>query len=228
VRSPRETLALATMNRESGHGPWTLPALSDDATRAVGGGVAEVGGSVVWIAAGAALEVSGFVPAPSGVGHLLLEGVAGQATLASFEPDEAAVLAVLARRLGQPAVEQVLCEDGVLQMYRAICLLRGLKPRRLDVPRIVAYAAAARDPQCSRALSMFCGLLGDLAGQSALTLGARGGVVIAGAIVAALGDGFARSAFRRRFESRGRYRETLRAIPTVVVEAAIAPRFTAH
>jgi glucokinase len=216
------------MNRESARGPWTLPALPDGAVQVVGGGATEACGSVVWITAGACLEVSGFVPAPSGTGHLLLEGLAGQATLASFEPDEAAVLDVLARRLGQPAVEQVLCEDGVLQMYRAICLLRGVKARRLDAARIVAYAAMARDPQCSRAVSMFCGLLGDLAGHSALTLGARGGVVIAGAIVTALGEGFARSAFRRRFESRGRYRETLRSIPTVVARAGIAPRYTAN
>ncbi len=213
------------MNRESGRGPWKLPFLAAGASNAVGGGLAEAGGTVVWITAGARLEVSGFVPAPSGAGHLLLEGVAGQATLASSEPDEAAVLDVLVRRLGQLAVEQVLCDDGVLQMYRAICLLRGVKARRIDVPRIVAYAAAARDPQCSRALSMFCGLLGDLAGHVALTLGARGGVLIAGDIVTSLGDWFARSAFRRRFESRGRYRDTLRAIPTRVVGAAVAPRF---
>jgi glucokinase len=74
---------------------------------------------------------------------------------------------------------------------------------------------------------MFCGLLGDLAGQVALTLGAGGGVVIAGEIVDALGDWFARSPFRRRFEARGRYRDTLRAIPTVVAGRAAQPRLIA-
>jgi glucokinase len=224
--SPPDARGVATMNRESGRGPWTLPALAAAQSRAVGGGAAEAGGNVVWITAGARLEVSGFVAAPSGDGHLLLEGVAGQATLASAEPDEASVLDVLARRHGALAVEQVLCDDGVLEMYRAICLLRGMKPRRIDAARIVACAAAARDPQCSRALAMFCGLLGDLAGHVALTLGARGGVVIAGDIAASLGDWFVRSPFRRRFESRGRCRDTLRAIPTLVVGAAVTPRFT--
>jgi glucokinase len=198
-----------------------LPGLSTKVSRAIGGGTPQADGTVVWITAGARLEIAGFVPAPGG--HLRLEGVAGQATLASCEPDEASVLDVLARRHGQLAVEQVLCGDGVREMYRAICLLRGEKARRFGTAQIVAHAAAARDPQCSRALAMFCGLLGDLAGQVALTLGAHGGVVLAGDLVTSLGDWFARSPFRRRFESRGRYQETLRAIPTRVVDASLAP-----
>lgn len=207
---------------------WTLPLLAHGPTRVVGGdGDDDAAGTVAWIAAGATLDVRGFVPSPVGRGWLRLDVVAGQATLTSHEPDEAAVLDVLARRHGQLAVEQVLCGDGVLQMYRAICQLRGDKARRIGLPTIVAHACAARDPHCSRALAMFCGLLGDLAGQVALTLGAGGGVVIAGEIVDALGDWFARSPFRRRFEARGRYRETLRAIPTVVAGRAAQPRLIA-
>jgi glucokinase len=203
---------------------WMLPLLAHGPTRAVGGDGDDDGGTVAWIAAGATLDVRGFVPSPLGRGWLLLEGAVGQATLASHEPDEAAVLDVLARRHGQLAVEQVLCGDGVLEMYRAICALRGEKARRIGLKQVLAQACAARDPHCSRALAMFCGLLGDLAGQVALTLGAGGGVVIAGEIVDALGDWFARSPFRRRFEARGRYRDTLRAIPTVVAGRAARPR----
>jgi glucokinase len=215
------------MNRDPVRGPWTLPAWSTAATRAVGGGVAEVGGTVVWIGAGERLEVAGFVSAPGGAGHLLLECLVCEATLASLEPDEAAVLAVLARRHGQLAVEQVLCGDGVQEMYRAICQLRGDRARRLGLKQIVAHAVSARDPHCSRALTMFCGLLGDLAGHAALTLGARGGVAIDG-IAGSLGDWFARSSFRRRFESRGRYGDTLRAIPTVVVGDSMTPSWQAR
>ncbi len=213
------------MTREAPRGPWTLPVFAADIALPVGGGVAAADAPVVWITAGARLEVAAYVPSPGGAGHLLLEGIAGQATLASAEPDEASVLELLARRHGQLAVEQVLCEDGVLQMYRAICELRGVKPRRLGTARLVAQAAAGRDPHCARALSMFCGLLGDLAGQAALTLGARGGVVLAGGLAASLGHWFGRSGFRRRFEASGRYLDTLRAIPTIVVPDTVRPRF---
>jgi len=207
---------------------WRLPLLAHGPTRAVGGDGAHDGGAVAWISAGATLDVRAFVPSPPGRGWLLLEGAAGQATLASHEPDEAAVLDVLARCHGQLAVEQVLCGDGVQQMYRAICALRGQKARRLGLKPLLAQACAARDPHCSRALAMFCGLLGDFAGHVALTLGASGGVVVAGEIVEALGDWFGRSPFRRRFEARGRYRETLRAIPTVVAGRGARPRLMAE
>jgi glucokinase len=222
VRSPPEAAASAASSR----GAWSLPLLPHGPTRAIGGDAAG-GSTVAWIAVDATLAVRGFVASPGDRGWLLLEGVAGQATLASSEPDEAAVLDVLARRHGQLAVEQVLCGDGVQGIYRAVCQLRGERARRIGTRQIVAHARDARDPHCSRALAMFCGLLGDLAGHVALTLGAGGGVVIAGDLVDALGDGFARSPFRRRFEARGRYRDTLRAIPTVVAGKAVQPRLIA-
>jgi glucokinase len=64
---------------------------------------------------------------------------------------------------------------------------------------------------------MFCAMLGTVAGNLALTLGARGGIYVAGGIVPKLGARFAASAFRERFESKGRLRPYLAKIPTYVV-----------
>ncbi len=64
---------------------------------------------------------------------------------------------------------------------------------------------------------MFCAMLGTLAGNLALTLGARGGIYIAGGIVPKLGAIFAESEFRTRFEAKGRFRDYLAAIPTYVI-----------
>jgi glucokinase len=60
-------------------------------------------------------------------------------------------------------------------------------------------------------------MLGTIAGNLALTLGARGGIYIAGGIVPKLGDAFAQSQFRERFEAKGRFRDYLAAIPTYVI-----------
>jgi glucokinase len=68
---------------------------------------------------------------------------------------------------------------------------------------------------------MFCAMLGTVAGNLALTLGARGGVYIAGGIVPRLGASFAESEFRERFEAKGRFKQYLAAIPTYVVTHAI-------
>ena len=56
-----------------------------------------------------------------------------------------------------------------------------------------------------------------MAGDLALTLGAQGGVFIAGGIVPRLGETFTKSAFRERFEDKGRFKYYLKAIPTFVI-----------
>ena len=60
---------------------------------------------------------------------------------------------------------------------------------------------------------MFCALLGTVAGNLALTVGARGGVYIVGGIVPKLGDMFDHSAFRARFVAKGRMQDLSRADP---------------
>ena len=55
------------------------------------------------------------------------------------------------------------------------------------------------DAHAIEAVGMFCAMLGTVAGNLALTLGARGGVYIAGGIVPRFLDFFAQSRFRARF-----------------------------
>jgi glucokinase len=87
----------------------------------------------------------------------------------------------------------------------------------LSTEDIVARGLAGSDPVCRKTLDTFCALLGSFAGNVALTLGARSGVYIAGGIVPRLGERFFASAFRERFEAKGRYRDYLRAVPVAVV-----------
>ena len=58
---------------------------------------------------------------------------------------------------------------------------------------------------------------GTAASNLALTLGAQGGVFIAGGIIPRLGETFTTSAFRERFEDKGRFKNYLKAIPTFVI-----------
>jgi glucokinase len=64
---------------------------------------------------------------------------------------------------------------------------------------------------------MFCAMLGTVAGNLALTLGARGGIYIGGGIVPRFGRYLLQSEFRSRFEAKGRLRSYLAAIPTFVI-----------
>jgi glucokinase len=72
-------------------------------------------------------------------------------------------------------------------------------------------------------LCLFCGVLGAVAGNLALTLGARGGVYIGGGIVPRLGNWFDGSPFRAAFEAKGRFQTYLREIPVWVITSPQSP-----
>ena len=76
---------------------------------------------------------------------------------------------------------------------------------------ILRVEGRVRDPK------QFAELVVGRRGNLALTLGARGGVYIAGGIVPKLGPAFAHSQFRARFEDKGRFSAYLAAIPTFVI-----------
>jgi glucokinase len=60
-------------------------------------------------------------------------------------------------------------------------------------------------------------VLGSVAGNVALTLGATGGMYIGGGIVPRLGRLFTESRFRERFEGKGRLSTYLARIPTWLI-----------
>ena len=149
-------------------------------------------------------------------------GEGGHATLSSYEPEERAVLDLLHRRFGHVSAERAVSGPGLENLYTALAELRGLKlepGEGRSAPAITA-AALAGEPFSSEVVSLFCALLGDIAGHVALTLGTRGGLYIGGGIVPRLGEWFDRSPFRARFETCGRLTSYLRAIPTFVVHEA--------
>jgi glucokinase len=72
---------------------------------------------------------------------------------------------------------------------------------------------------CDQVVETFCGMLGTVAGNLALTLGAQGGIYIGGGIVPRLGQRFDASCFRQRFEAKGRFAGYLAQVPTFVITA---------
>jgi glucokinase len=92
-------------------------------------------------------------------------------------------------------------------------------PEILSPPEISARALSGACSLCREALDHFCALLGTVAADLALVLGARGGVYLGGGIVPKLGAYFAGSPFRGRFEQKGRFSGYLSRIPTYVIRA---------
>lgn len=194
----------------------SVPRLGPGDVQAVGDGVADPAGVVGVIGPGSGLGVSGLVPAAGG-GWTALSGEGGHVTMAPVGDREGAVLAQLRKSFDHVSAERVLSGPGLVNLYRALRLADGREPEPLVPADITARAIERNDAHCVEAVEMFCAMLGTVAGNLALTLGSRGGVYIAGGIVPKLGPIFLHSRFRKRFVEKGRMRDFLNPIPTVVI-----------
>jgi len=174
------------------------------------------------IGPGTGLGVSGLLP--SGVGGFLpVSGEGGHVSLAAHGDYEVAVVGVLAGRFGHASAERALSGPGLVNLYDAVNMLAGHKPLPLAPADVIERARGAGDPHCVAAVELFCSFLGGVAGDLALTMGARAGVYIGGGLAPRLQPELERSAFRERFASKGRFREYLEAIPTYVINARVSP-----
>ncbi len=193
-----------------------LPLLQASDSRRVGGGEAVSGAPMAVLGPGTGLGVAGLVTDPAGTA-IGIAGEGGHVTLAASTAREAAVLAQLRDRFGHASAERAVSGPGLLNLYEALCAVDGLPPLALQPNDITQRALASSDPVCVEALNLFGGFLGSVAGNLALTLGARGGIYIGGGIVPRLGSAFDTLPFRQRFEDKGRFRGYLERIPTAVI-----------
>lgn len=196
----------------------SLPVLGPEGVRQVGAGAPVAGAALGLVGPGTGLGVSGLLPCGERR-YVPVQGEGGHATLAATTAREEAVLRVLRRQFGHVSAERAVSGPGLSALHAAVCELEGAAAGPLEAAAVTERALQARDPCCVEALELFCGFLGNVAGNVALTLGARGGVYIGGGIVPRLGEWFARSPFRERFEAKGRFRSYLAQIPTYVVHA---------
>ena len=214
-----------------------LPTLPEAELCQVGGGVPQPGSAKALLGAGTGLGVSGLVPvsgagAGAGAGAagatgapawVPLAGEGGHVTLPATTPQERWLVDRLAQRHGHVSAERVLCGQGLWDTYALLCEAAAAPVACADAAAVSTAALAGTDPQAHAALSLWCGLLGSVAGNLALTLGALGGVYVGGGIVPRLGGWFGASPFRARFEDKGRYRAYLQAIPVWVITSAQSP-----
>jgi glucokinase len=200
-----------------------LPQLGSESLRQVGGGIRRPGGPMAVLGPGTGLGVSGLLPAAGGAAPLPLSGEGGHVTLGPLDAREAVVLERLRRRFGHASAERALSGPGLVNLYEAVCATDGQRAQALSAADVSERALAHSDPACTEALHLFCSLLGNVAGNLALTLGAVGGVYIGGGIVPRLGAAFDASPFRASFEAKGRFSAYLAAIPCYVIDSAVSP-----
>ena len=188
-----------------------LPALGPGDVEPVGGGTPVHGPRAV-VGPGTGLGVATLVPCEGQAWHVL-PGGGGHVTLAAQDEREDSVIRAVRKRHGHCSAERVLSGAGLTLLHASLHGAPELPPEEIGA------LANAGDARARDTFEMFFRVLGTVAGDVALTVGATGGIYIAGGIVPRYVDAFRRSGFRERFEAKGRYRDYQRAIPTWLITA---------
>ena len=196
----------------------SVPLLPTADLAQVGGNATQDKGSALAVLGpGTGLGVSGLIKA--GDSWIPLEGEGGHVSAPPANERECDILKICWKHFDHVSAERLVSGMGLQNLYQAICKLEGIPSEDLSPAEISNRGKRNTNPQCAEALAIFCGLLGSIAGNLVLTLGAFGGVYIGGGIVPRLGSYFETSPFRERFEAKGRFRGHLEPVPAYVIHS---------
>jgi glucokinase len=194
---------------------WSLPSLAPSDLMKIGEGEAHAGSPSAALGPGTGLGLACYVPRPDG--SMVIAGEGGHATLPGACRREDAIIDQLRERFGHVSAERVLSGNGLVNLYQAIGSIDHAPLIDRSADEITKRALDGGCPECREALHLFCAMLGEVAGNVALTFSARGGVFIAGGIAPRIVEFLSASQFRNRFESKGRFGPYLAKIPTFVI-----------
>ncbi|WP_051244711.1 glucokinase [Azohydromonas australica] len=199
---------------------YAVPAFQPQDLLPLGGGAPVASAPCVLLGPGTGLGVSSLVRSRSGE-WVAVAGEGGHASIAPTCEREADILRATWAEHAHVSAERLVSGMGLENLYRAIARLDGVAPQPLAAAEVCRRALACEDARCEEALATFCGLLGNVAGSLALTLGARGGVYFGGGILGRIGHAYLveRSPLRLKFEAKGRFAPYLARIPTYLVSA---------
>ncbi|MFC0180985.1 glucokinase [Thorsellia kenyensis] len=166
--------------------------------------------------AGTGLGVSYLIPAQGKWVTFAAEG--GHVDFAPTCNEEIAILKYTRNFYqGRVSAERILSGMGIVNIYNALCEHHNQTAQFTEAKDITAHAL---DNSCTisvKTLEHFCRILGRFGGNLALTLGAFGGIYLAGGIVPKILPFFEKSDFRAGFEDKGRFSEYTRNIPVFLI-----------
>ncbi|HWA88842.1 MAG TPA: glucokinase [Rhizomicrobium sp.] len=189
----------------------SLPHLAPEDKVAIGP-ARDAKGTIAVVGPGTGFGVAGLVADGTA---LVTEG--GHADFAPNDDIEIEMLKALRRRFGHVSVERLLSGPGLVVLYQTLSEIAGRGSRTPEQHAITAGAASDPASFEGEVFARFCAILGAAAGNIALTMGATGGVMVAGGILPQLREPLAASPFRARFEAKGRFEGYMKAIPTALI-----------
>jgi len=191
---------------------WALPELRDDELVQIGAGEIIPGKPKGVIGPGTGLGVASLIPVNGR--WVAVGGEGGHVTLPAVDELETRVIEKIRNEFGHCSAERIISGPGLELLHRALHDAPGVDTAE------IARRADAGDAQAVETFAVFFRLLGSIAANLALTIGAFGGIYIGGGIIPRHRDHFVASGFRERFEAKGRYDGYLRSIPVYLIVSA--------
>lgn len=175
-------------------------------------------GILAVVGAGTGLGVASVIP----IRHQWVP-LASEGGHSSFSPSNLTEEHILqyAKKLfpGHVSYERIASGPGIKLIYAALAERSGRLVERELSNAVIVERAHEGDSLSKETIEVFCSVLGNFAGNVALTMGSTGGVYIGGGVVPKLGNLFVNSPFRERFEAKGRFNNYLKRVPTYLIIA---------
>jgi len=161
------------------------------------------------IGPGTGLGVSALIPTATGM--LPLEGEGGHVSFAPRSEAEQALYEFIRRTEDYVSAEHVLSGSGLEAIYRFLTCDNPDAPE-MNAPKIGAAAVIEPGP-CRDAVVMMLNILGTVIANNVLTIGAWGGVVVAGGIVSQLVSIIDQSQLVNRIQKIGKESHLTTSLP---------------
>ena len=165
---------------------------------------------------GTGLGVSCILP---GKPPIILPTEGGHTAFAPQTDTEIEVLKYWQNKLGYVSVETLMSGPGLFRLYTALCEIEGHPAICVREDEVVVAAEANPKSIARKSVLMFCDILSTFAGNTAFTMGAVGGVVLAGGVTRHISPFIAESNFTERFKQRSHGSWFIKDIPVRLMKA---------
>ncbi len=144
-------------------------------------------------------------------------GEGGHTAFAPRSSEQLELLKLLQSKFDIVSLERLVSGPGLRNIYAAIAAMHGDAVSTISAAEIFTKSREASDRNAVQATRLFFELLGQFAGDFALSFGATDGVFVAGGIVRRYPHMLMGSDFRKAFENKGALSQLMGTIPTVLV-----------
>ena len=190
--------------------------MPDEAFQTIIEGKVNYSSPVAVLGPGTGLGVAGVLP---GQPPRILPTEGGYSAFAPQDDIELEILKVLRGEFDFVATEHLLSGPGLHRLYKVLGQINNVETSLASPSEIVTQAGTETGSLPAKAVSIFCNILGGFSGNTAHTLGASGGIVIAGGVARHVAPFIATSDFEARFKQRGKAAWFTQNIPVRLLTA---------